>query len=216
MELYRYILFENFIDIVINEKITLLSPKLWEDSYEGWFWKAFLDSPKAGKAASKMLDTIFAQCWSKNKDSAALWSIYSYDNKAVMIETTKEKLESIDKIFCKEIAYTENAEIEIDDIVSMIANPSPKTLLFPFTKKRSAFLHENEVRVFALIKENSKQIKSIDIRIPKVSDFISNVTVHPFAPDWYVEIVKTVCEKYSITFSGKSHLYDLEEDGNEI
>ena len=212
-KLYRYIPFETFIDIVINTKLTLLSPSLWEDSYEGWFWKVFKDSPKAGQAATMMLDSVFAQCWSKNGDSVALWSIYSYGNKAIAIETTKEYFEKLPKIICKDMVYSKDASAEIDDIVAMITNPCVNTLLFPYTKKRSDFLHENEVRIFAVVKENTNNQKSIDVTLPDLQSFITNVIVHPFASEHYVKIVESVCQKYNLPFGGRSRLYDL--DGGE-
>ena len=45
--------------------------------------------------------------------------------------------------------------------------------------------------------------------------FIKNVTVHPFAADWYVKIVESVCKKCDVPFNGKSKLYDLEDGDSE-
>lgn len=38
-------------------------------------------------------------------------------------------------------------------------------------------------------------------------DFIQGVLVHPLAPSWYVETVRTFCENNGIPFEGKSTLY---------
>lgn len=215
MKIYRYIPFETFIDIVVNNTLTLLSPCLWEDSFEGWFWKMFQDSEKAGAAADMLYNTVFAQCWSKNRDSAALWSIYSYNKKAVMIESTKESLESLGKLFCKDIDYSTDANLSIDDLVAWICNPDPRTLVFPFTTKRSEFLHENETRLFAVVKDNPERKRSLEVPVGDVKTVINSVVVHPFADDWYVKIVEGVCKKYNIRFSGKSHLYDIDYDGGD-
>lgn len=39
---------------------------------------------------------------------------------------------------------------------------------------------------------------------------IQNVIVHPFAPDWYIDIVKEFCKKFNVPFSGKSSLYTID------
>lgn len=51
---------------------------------------------------------------------------------------------------------------------------------------------------------------SLDFTIPDtlVPKYISGVTVHPDAPDWYVKYIGEICEKYGIKFKGKSDLYE--------
>lgn len=215
MKIYRYVSFEMFVDMAINNRLTLLSPRLWEDPYEGWFWKAFMNSESVGTGIRKLYNTIFAQSWSRDKDSAALWSIYSHGNRALMIESTKDKLEGLDSLFCKEVKYSEDANVTIDDLISLISSPSEKTLVFPFTAKRSAFRHENEIRVFCVVDDGNTENKdTINVSINNIQEIIDNVTVHPLASNWYVEIVKLVCEKIGISFYGKSHLYDIDQQGD--
>jgi hypothetical protein len=45
------------------------------------------------------------------------------------------------------------------------------------------------------------------VDIPDLSKYICNVRVNPFAEDWYVELVKKLCDEYGINFGGKSKLY---------
>lgn len=207
MDLYRYMSFEVFIDIVINKKLTLLSPTKWEDSYEGWFLKGMTKSEKVGTMIKKYIDSVCGQCWSKNGDHVPLWSIYSYGNKSIMIKTTLEDLESLNGVYCKEMTYSDGAEISIDEIVKLLTEPTPENMLIPFTKKRSGFEHENEYRIFAF----TECKPSIDIMIPNITEFVKGVMVHPFADDWYVDIVKSVCDKFNLPFDGKSELYKFED-----
>jgi len=212
VKLYRYIPFETFADIVINKRLTLVSPLLWEDSYEGWFWKSLSESVKKGVSDSikKALNSIFALCWSKNCDSAALWSIYSYGQKAIMIETTDEKLSKLSKITIKEMDYSNDAHLTIDEFIDLLVHPSRDNLFLPFTKKRNDFSHENEVRIFATKPNPDGTAKSISLPIDSIPSLIQDVVVHPFAPDWFVDIVKEFCKKFSIPFSGKSTLYTID------
>lgn len=197
--------FEAFIDIVINQKLTLLSPAKWEDSYEGWFLKELSKSEKIGDMIKTYLDSVCGQCWSKNGDHIPLWSIYSYNNKSIMIKTTLQDLEGLKGVYCRKMDYSEGAEISVDELTSFVMNPSPENMLIPFTKKRDGFIHENEYRIFAF----SDCKPAIDIPIPDINEFIKGVMVHPFADDWYVDIVKSVCDKYNLSFDGKSELYKL-------
>lgn len=53
-----------------------------------------------------------------------------------------------------------------------------------------------------------KKAKPLYIPINSASDLITDVLVTPLAADWYVDLVKGVCDQNGITFAGKSHLYD--------
>lgn len=57
---------------------------------------------------------------------------------------------------------------------------------------------------------NGKKTK--EISYAHISNFIDGILVHPFAPDWYVDIVCEFCKTNNIPFEGKSSLYskDLE------
>lgn len=212
MKLYRYIPFETFADMVINERLALVSPLLWEDAYEGWFWKSIIENtkPQISSMMTKALNCVFALCWSKNCDSAALWSIYSYGQKAIMIETTDEMLSQLPKVTIKEIDYTDDAHLTVDEVIDLLVHPSKDNLLLPFTKKRNEFSHENEVRIFSSKNNPDGLDKSMDVPIKNVSAFIQNVTVHPFAPDWYIKIVQKFCNKFHINFAGRSSLYVID------
>lgn len=45
------------------------------------------------------------------------------------------------------------------------------------------------------------------IKIDNISKYISGVTVNPFAEDWYVELIRNLCEEYNLKFLGRSELY---------
>ncbi|RGO24703.1 DUF2971 domain-containing protein [Dorea sp. OM02-2LB] len=44
-----------------------------------------------------------------------------------------------------------------------------------------------------------------------LNKYISGVRVHPMAEEWYVELIKTLCEEKKIKFDGKSNLYGKAE-----
>ena len=43
--LYRFISFEDFINLVINNKDRFVRPSIWDDGYEGYLFSS-LDSPE--------------------------------------------------------------------------------------------------------------------------------------------------------------------------
>ena len=53
--------------------------------------------------------------------------------------------------------------------------------------------------------------KKLDVNfflpIKYLNKYISGVKVHPMAEEWYVELIKGLCEEYSIKFEGQSNLY---------
>lgn len=215
MDLYRYMPLELFVDIVINHKLTLLSPDLWEDTFDGWIWKDMMQSTKEKfhkihQLCEEYYSRIFAQCWSKNGDSIALWNIYSYDKKAIMIHTTVQELEKLGGLF-KEITYNDEVSVVQIFLINLFKGKlDPETAIEPLTIKRSGFAYEGEFRMFGFKSTNPDRTKTLDIKISNIHEFIKDVTVHPLAPEWYVEIVKSFCEHFSIPFNGKSNIYDFD------
>ena len=53
-----------------------------------------------------------------------------------------------------------------------------------------------------------KREPHFNVKVGNVPNFITDVLVTPLAADWYVDLVKGVCDQNGITFTGKSHLYD--------
>lgn len=44
-----------------------------------------------------------------------------------------------------------------------------------------------------------------------LESYISSVVVNPFAEDWYVVLIKNLCEEYKIKCDGRSHLYERKD-----
>lgn len=44
-----------------------------------------------------------------------------------------------------------------------------------------------------------------------LESYISSVVVNPFAEDWYVALIKNLCEEYKIKCDGRSHLYERKD-----
>lgn len=42
-----------------------------------------------------------------------------------------------------------------------------------------------------------------------ISEFLEGVMVHPLAPQWYVDIIRDICQSKKIKFDGQSEIYTL-------
>jgi len=229
MKLYRYIAFESFVDLVQSQSLCFFYPPVaWDDTYEGFLFRAMktplgrekifgiLNSIKQKQVAEIMLsDTILNQarylCWSRAKDSLALWSIYHYMNKTIMICTTSQKIQLLKYdnrcVSLMKVNYVKSYSLE-DEIKTILTDPISTPEIF--RTKRVDFKHENEVRAYIGTVRKIEPTSPIRVPVPNISDFIEGVMVHPNAPTWYVRVVEEYCRINSIRFLGQSKLYKFE------
>jgi len=67
-----------------------------------------------------------------------------------------------------------------------------------FWYKRKSFEHEKEVRAIIHHYQGLEEPVGLNITIP-ISDLIDAIYISPMAPQWFVEIVKDVSEKYGLS-----------------
>lgn len=138
--------------------------------------------------------------------------------------TEDGKFDFTKAISCKRLAFEHEKEVRLiqhyrfssdDDFFQHI-----KTFLAVYDEKRRVQLLDSlypgksaEEQVEAAVKllnvgKNRECTRQISFS--HIPDFIEGVLVNPFAPDWYVDIVKQYCSLNSIHFEGKSTLYQSE------
>lgn len=229
MELYRYVSFETFVDLVQSSSLCFVFPPVsWEDTHEGFLYRA-IKTPEGKQKILSLIPTqqnrLFAeavltdetlnhtrfQCWTQAQDQVALWSIYNYMNKAIMISSTSEKLEQLSfeeqKVTLMQLTYVNSISLE-DEVKFVIG----QKIFAPdiFRTKRSAFEHEKEVRAFVGTTRLINPMNPLRVPVPNIQDFIEGVMVHPNAPSWYVAVVEEYCRINHIRFLGQSKLYKFE------
>lgn len=181
-KLFRYIGFEDFINLTINNKDRFVRPSSWDDKYEGYLFSHMETPEDVWKIVSEMyhklcprnyyaiLDNYFrmwhskwftyAQCWSKHPETDAMWRCYSYGNRAIRIRTKDDKLLShTKKVFSEEeqfSVYLEKVNYDLNkkSILEQQISQMKDSLLAHETyfHKRPAFRHEGEYRL--LIADN--------------------------------------------------------------
>jgi len=234
MDIYRYISFESFVDILQSKALTFVNPLTsWEDGYEGIVFRA-LQTNDGQERIQEILDSVSSQhfiiaemakfircqCWTKTRDSIAMWSTYRNNDKAEMIKSRSDKIECLTNgntnIRLHEVDYYElndesNLEEELKRVIGNAITGEELDISRFFVSKRIGFQHENEVRAITSITPGEDFLQRIDkpLRVEitqPISDFIEEVMVHPKAEDWYTQVIKDFCAIYGVNFSGKSDI----------
>ena len=185
--LYRFISFEDFINLVINNKDRFARPSVWDDGYEGYLF-SYLDSLEDVRhIVSEMYHNLcprnyyaipdnyfrmwhskwftYAQCWSEHRETDAMWRCYSYGNRAIRIRTREDKLIAhANSIFPENSGFTvylRKVNYDLNkrsNIEQQVAQMRDSKLTYEtYFHKRPAFKHEREVRL--LIADNRLYIK---------------------------------------------------------
>ena len=158
--IYRIFTLQYGLDAVVGKKLTLVRPSLWEDPYENALYQRKIKTDQGQNVSIEGLrDCLYAQCWTEDGNSDALWRIYSPSKNGFRVTTTVGKLLkaisenkgirkadcSIGKVnYChQEIVEELFSRIELSDLTDSTGLAPIKFLLI----KRNAFQHEREVRL---------------------------------------------------------------------
>jgi hypothetical protein len=207
---WRYMDFTKFVSLLENKGLFFPMVSKLQDPFEGSFARGNEDlrpmvyrhvsNPyglTAGEVVQKLRDHVAVSCWHINeRESAAMWKLYSKSNEAVCIQTTFRKLNNSVHAVARvgEVRY-------VDYETSWIPESNP---LAPFIYKRLSFEHEREIRAIIPPKDvatllTGKAPKSSDgghwvsIEVPNV---IERILVAPDAPAWLAALVRRVTDHY--------------------
>jgi len=158
--IYRIISIERLFELFNTKKNTLVNPVKWDDPFENFMMNATGELDGGELFSISFRDNFYGQCWTKTRESDAMWRIYSPDKKGARIKTTPRKLlkslydvsdEYRDKsCFVGKVKYFTKPKLKLlldnygeNWILDNTGIGQARTLLF----KRNAFKHENEVRI---------------------------------------------------------------------
>lgn len=160
--IYRIFSFERFLELIAEKQLVLVQPSMWDDPYENFFLKTEVVSDTGEKVYLESLsDSWYGQCWTENEDTDAMWRIYSPEKRGVRVKTTIRKLfltlyNTSDKYhslkyFIGKVNYKGKDEI-IEFIKStsfseFIRGGQNTQFAEVLCTKRTAFSHENEIRL---------------------------------------------------------------------
>ncbi len=158
--IFRVISIKRLYELITKRENVLVSPKKWDDPFENFIMNATGELDSGEMFSIGFRDNFFGQCWTKTRESDAMWRIYSSDKKGVRITTTPRKLlkslyDSADEFkdiscFIGNVNYYTTPKLKVlldnhasDWILDSTGSGQAQTLLF----KRNAFKHENEIRI---------------------------------------------------------------------
>ncbi|MFA5634621.1 MAG: hypothetical protein WC977_01835 [Anaerovoracaceae bacterium] len=148
-QIYRFMSFESFVDLVQTKSLVFANPTSWEDPRELepvdiWIHEKLLQLEDAGLARLLEYTTheirkrkLYAQCWTALKESDALWRIYYHDGFAVRVSINTADLKRLDNVIMEKVHY-------LDNFFKLTERFDYKQI---FCVKRKAFAHEKEIRL---------------------------------------------------------------------
>ncbi|NMM65642.1 DUF2971 domain-containing protein [Clostridium sp. P21] len=203
-KLYRYMSLGKFMCMVEKKETYLTNIKSWEDKWE---------LPINEIEDKNLLESdLYGQCWSLEGISDALWRIYSSNKEGILIKTSPEKFNLISDIrfgILSPVIYYNNLRKVLFELKNIGGS---KRLFVKGLLKRSAFKHENEVRLIVINDEKClgkkyKNCTHINLKIDPFK-FIEGIIIDPRASDWYVEAIKAYCLRVGFNIIPvKSDLY---------
>lgn len=182
--LYRYLPFERFYQMLINQELVLVSPKKWDDSFEQYWlkWLATDDGAKGlatlvkkrhtkstdaerkvGEFIEQLYNHTFCVCFSLLKNAEVLWNARSDNHHCIMFATNEDRIDTIigDKAShtVKEVHYDLENYCNPQSFFQKISIRRSATGFFDqddlFLHKRECFSYEKEARLIAYQWESS-------------------------------------------------------------
>ena len=130
-----------------------------------------------------------------------MWKLYARETDGIVIKTDFDS-------FKKSFTCSEGVNIGTVSYVDYESAIIPEdNVLSPFLHKRKSFEHEREVRAIHILHRDDEISKLRNEEIGgayyevDLSLLIKEVIVAPFAPDWFIELVKSVAALYGLKVS---------------
>ena len=218
-KLWRYMSFAKFVDIISAQRIHLSKASAFNDPFEvsypeigrmydqlyeekGISKESWLQNKeKARLLQEEIKKEVFISCWHECEyESAAMWDLYS-SKEGVAVKITAGNLLDLqlslspELCFVSRVTYINFSGGEWDKVKQ--TNHS----CAPFFYKRKSFEHEREVRM--ICKKESHPIE--------LDNFFDKIIVHPQSEAWFLDLTKTLVQKFGINESKvmQSKLYEL-------
>jgi hypothetical protein len=222
--IYRYISFDNLLQLLRSKTLWIGQTKLWDDTYENFLANAKYQWGPTPVTYRVFIDGFYGQCWTLKKESDAMWRIYSHDKTGVRIKSTIKKVleASFNEInfepFSTRVRTIGRVKYlnpkKICDWVNfqncdLINNETLTESLFI---KRSEFSHEKEIRLIVHKNHNQKdEINHLKIKI-QPNELIDEITFDPRLDKEKYLNYKMVIEKMGFTNRiNKSKLYEFKQ-----
>lgn len=224
IRIWRYMDFAKYASMLANGGLFFAGADKLGDPFEGSYARANepyrLASeipPDAQRGMSdfsrRVRSWTFISCWHMNdNESAAMWNAYAGADRAIAVQSTFQRLwdslDAYEQLYVGEVSY-----IDYD------SEPIPEgNTFYPFVHKRRSFEHERELR--AVIQDlPTTESGAYDPsathppgvwRPVNLDDFVEAVFVSPGSPKWFVDLVRSVSDKYGLAANIRQSELDKE------
>ena len=77
-QIYRVFSMEWFTQLITTKTNGLVHPAKWDDPFENFFLQNnAITSNQTIVSLESLSESLYGQCWTRNRDSDAMWRIYS-------------------------------------------------------------------------------------------------------------------------------------------
>ena len=224
-EVYRIISLQRLEELLSTSRNGLVKPHKWEDPFENFILRSKVRMPKGDIVEYNYHNWLYGQCWSFNKESDAMWRIYSPESGGIRVRTTVRKLAeslfisqqpmhevkcAIGKVeYLNQTKLTDYANNIFDDYGIAV-----ESLFKSLLAKRSAFKHENEVRLLYCSLDDEETTNDLFYYDIDPHSLITQIMIDPrMSPKEADDIKKYIRKKTS--FRGeikRSLLYSFKND----
>ena len=187
--IYRVVTIERLFQLFDEKLNVLVNPKKWDDPFENFIMNSLIEFKSGISISIGFRENVYGQCWTKTRESDAMWRIYSPEKNGVRITTTPRKLlkaltscsdnpknqcyigkvKYLTTIKLKEILEKDGSKLIFENSGIGLA----KSLLF----KRTPFKHENEIRlIFNSLGKFESEIMKFEI---EPLDLIDDIVFDP-------------------------------------
>lgn len=92
-KIHRIIPVSRFKEL-LEGRMTLVNPSFWErnDPKENFLYDIEFKEENPYGVPFPDKDNFYGQCWSMNKNSFAMWSIYAQDERGIMVTSSVDKM----------------------------------------------------------------------------------------------------------------------------
>jgi hypothetical protein len=200
MPFLRYTNSASLLDTLLNKRIFLLDPKLWEDTNDSYYLSVYKEKEK--------LKTVLAICFAEAHETFHHWKVFSGNISGVCIEFYKDKLLSNFKdnknIVMQTVEYKKIDQLEKDKQMNSIKNCK-----LPFYK-RYPYRDENEFRIIYKSATENLQTKAFPIDIKCIKQILLSYLMPDVLYESTKNVIQTIegCEKIQVI---KTSLIDNEK-----
>lgn len=199
---------------LLEGRMTIVNPSFWEknDPKENFLYDIEFKEQNPYGFPFPDKDDFYAQCWSMNKNSYAMWSIYAQEERGIMITSSIEKMTTCfgneNDLFVGKVEYL--SEEELIRLIEESANGIREKICIPghygkidaLLIKRKAYHYEQEVRLIKYAPDNQNVNGLFTLQGFNFHDLISQVTLDPRMSDIECEVWENYLSNFDITNIG--------------